>query len=1073
MWYNHSIMRLYLLALLALILTACNTTISPPPPIEEGHVDLSAWNFEKQGLIELNGEWEFYWQQHLKPDSFQANPAPIIDAYVSVPGELHDYELNGESLTGQGYATFRLNLIIEQPNRSYGLKMPDIGTAYQLWINGQPFVGSGVVGIDAESTTPHNLRQTVYFTPEKTNVELIIHQSNFHHRKGGIWHPIQFGLSHDIQRLEQQNIALDLFLFGSLLMMGLYHFGLYALRRKDVYALYFALFCTIVAIRIIVTSENFLATLQPNIPWVLLTKIEYLTFYVGLPIFATFVYHLYPQDYKRPIIQIVQLVGTSFSLIVILTSPNIFTHALLYYQLLTLIASCYLIYGLGLAIAHHREGAWLIAIGQIILFVTVINDILFANAVVHTGSLAPFGLLAFVFMQSLTLSLRQSRAFNKVETLSEKLTELHHELENANISLQEYSHTLEDKVSQRTQDLVQTNQKLQGEILERKNAQRETSVFSQIVRHIGYAIVNKNLIVQTSNPQFNQWVEDQPDTIAGLHVTEAFLELFGFEDELNKLFTAPEKIVALSRIFRSKEDDEQGSFFSINVERLHSSQELLLALISDETAHVHLERHLKQERNDLRLNIIQREQAELALRKAHKTLEKRVDELSTLNLITQTISNMLDLEAALNIVAKNITLIFNARSTGIALFQESQSELTIVAYHAQDEHAPSDIGLKISIEHNQMALHVLQTKQSLNIIQPQTSPLTAGSHDMLRERNTQGLLIIPIINRGELLGTLGVDTDQINHHFADEQILLAETITGQVAGFIANARLFDKIQRTNIRMQSELGLAQKMQYGLLPKPNLTCQDIVLVCHTTPAREVGGDFYNYHVFSENPAKYGVAVGDVSGKGVSAALLMATALAQLDSHLAKNLSPSAMMADLDLAIMPYTKPYRQNCALCYLELVVDRRQKNQPTEPNGRWQDEKDRRKTNNRYPCDYVLKTVNAGGIPPYIKRKNGGVEQSEIGGFALGQGLGAELGYQQQTVVLSRGDLVILTSDGVVEANNNVGLMLGFDRLEQIIQDGPTSDAQAMLSHINQTLFAFTGTAEQHDDMTIVVIEVN
>ncbi|MDM8528704.1 7TM diverse intracellular signaling domain-containing protein [Anaerolineales bacterium HSG24] len=1067
-------MRLYILTLLVLILTACNTTISPPPPVEEGRIDLSAWDFEEQGSVELNGEWEFYWQQHLKPDDFQTYPAPMIDSYVPVPSELSAYEINGEPLTGQGYATFRLNLTIEHPNQSYGLKIPETGSAYQLWVNGQPLVGSGAVGINAETTSPHNLRNVTFFTPKQPNTELIIHVSNFHHCNGGIWHPIHFGLSDDIGRQRQQNIALDLFLFGSLLIMGLYHFGLYVLRRKDTYTFYFGLFCTIIAIRTITTGENFLTILQPNVSWFLLIKVEYLTFYIGLPAFTTFVYYFYPQDYNRRIVKLLQLLGVIFGLIVVFTTPNIFTRTLPYYQLLTVAASFYVIYGLALSVIRHREGAVLITIGQLILLATVMNDILFANTIVHTGSLVPFGLLAFVFMQSLSLSLRQSRTFTKVETLSEELTQLHQQLEKANVDLQHYSYTLEEKVTQRTQDLAQTNQKLHDEIIEREQAQQKTAIFAQIVEHIGYAIVNKNLIVHTSNPQFNQWVENRPDTIAGLHVTETFLELFGLEDELNQLFTTPEKTVTLSRIFRSREGDEQGNYFTINFERLHASKNLLLALITDETVHAHLERHLTQERNELKLNIIQREQAELALRKAHKTLEKRVEELSILNLITQTISNMLDLDAALNIFAKNITLIFNARSTGIALFQENQLDLTIVAYYTQDKHAPSNVGRKTCVAHNQIALHVLKTRQSLNLTEPQTSPLTAGNHEMLQKQNTQGLLIIPIIIRGELLGTLGIDTDKVNYHFTDEQISLAETITGQVAGFIANARLFDKIQRTNTRMQKELSLAQKMQYGLLPKPNLTSQNIVLVCHTTPAREVGGDFYDYHVFSGEPVRYGIAVGDVSGKGVSAALLMATALAQLDSHLARKLSPAAMMAELDLAIMPYTKPYRQNCAMCYLELTVDRRQKNQPIRQVDEWRGTRDRRKElNSDHSSDYILQTVNAGGIPPYIKRENGSVEQSEIGGFALGQGLGAELGYQQQTVVLARGDMVILTSDGVVEANNDAGLMLGFDRLEQIMRDGPTSSAQAMLSHINQTLLAFTGTAEQHDDMTIVVIEIN
>jgi sigma-B regulation protein RsbU (phosphoserine phosphatase) len=92
-----------------------------------------------------------------------------------------------------------------------------------------------------------------------------------------------------------------------------------------------------------------------------------------------------------------------------------------------------------------------------------------------------------------------------------------------------------------------------------------------------------------------------------------------------------------------------------------------------------------------------------------------------------------------------------------------------------------------------------------------------------------------------------------------------------------------------------------------------------------------------------------------------------------------------------------------------------------------------------------------------------------LGGFALGQGLGAEHGYQQETVTLWTGDLFILTSDGVVEANNEAGELLGFDRLSQIIATGPTTSAQAMLDHLEAAISTFTGQAPQHDDMTIIV----
>jgi sigma-B regulation protein RsbU (phosphoserine phosphatase) len=250
-------------------------------------------------------------------------------------------------------------------------------------------------------------------------------------------------------------------------------------------------------------------------------------------------------------------------------------------------------------------------------------------------------------------------------------------------------------------------------------------------------------------------------------------------------------------------------------------------------------------------------------------------------------------------------------------------------------------------------------------------------------------------------------------------------------------------------VQNDLTLARQIQQSLLPAASPRWPGLELVCYTQPALEVGGDFYAYHASSQARvllSRYILAVGDVSGKGVSAALLMAASLSHFDASVSMTLSPAERLAYLDMALLPYTKSRRQNCALCYVELVG-----------------------INTVRP---VLKAINAGGIPPYLKHADGSVEWAAIGGFALGQGLGAQMGYQEISHVLAEGDMVILTSDGLVEATNAAPEMFGFERLEQAIIAGPTSSAAAMLDHLKAEIAAFVGEAEPHDDITIVVVQV-
>lgn len=245
-------------------------------------------------------------------------------------------------------------------------------------------------------------------------------------------------------------------------------------------------------------------------------------------------------------------------------------------------------------------------------------------------------------------------------------------------------------------------------------------------------------------------------------------------------------------------------------------------------------------------------------------------------------------------------------------------------------------------------------------------------------------------------------------------------------------------------IQHELSIAQAIQQSLLPRAEPTCPGFHLASHSLAAREVGGDWYTYHTLKNQ--RFAVAVGDVSGKGIPAALLMAVSLASYQAIVKQNLSPAKLLTTLDKEIKQYTQSTYQNCAMCYVEL--------------------------NLTHKTEVILSAANAGCIPPYIKHHQRAGEWIEIGGLPLGTGLGAETGYQEKMIPLSPGDMIIMTSDGVVEATTESREMFGFERLTETIENGPTTTAQAMLEHIQTTLATFTGEAEPSDDLTIVVLQV-
>ena len=249
------------------------------------------------------------------------------------------------------------------------------------------------------------------------------------------------------------------------------------------------------------------------------------------------------------------------------------------------------------------------------------------------------------------------------------------------------------------------------------------------------------------------------------------------------------------------------------------------------------------------------------------------------------------------------------------------------------------------------------------------------------------------------------------------------------------------------RLRRDLALAREIQTSLLPEPAPCWDGLELRCFSNPALEIGGDFYTYRASANRKvllSKYVLAVGDVSGKGVSAALLMATTLSKFDASLSLKLGPAELLAHLDRAILPYTKSRRQSCALCYVEIVG-----------------------ANTVRP---LMRLANAGCIPPYLKHADGSVEWIEAGGPPLGQGLGARSGYREVVRPLTKGDMIVLTSDGVVEARDRADELFGFERLEAAIAAGPAASTAAMLEHLKAAVAAFVGDQDPHDDVTIVVL---
>ena len=393
---------------------------SRAPKAVKGVVDLTGWNFETDGIADLSGEYAFYWRQHLSPTDFAAAKVPQPTRFMPVPSYWNMHAVDDAALPGDGYATYRLTVLMQPPSEPLAMKILEVATAYRLYINSERVVSVGQIGTDRTHTVPQLGPRIVAFDPAETRLEIILQVSNFHHRRGGAWQVITLGREQDIRGLNARKHIIDLFILGSIFIMALYHAGLYIFRSKDQAPLYFSIFGFLIALRLLTTEERYLLALMPGITWEVLLKLEYLAFYLAVPVFILYVRTMIPEISKR-LVQTIVIIGMAFSAAVIFTPARFFSHTLNSYQVVTLAAMLYVGY-LFIRIPMGRSIEKIVFLsGFIILGAAVVNDILHVGRVIHTAFLTPTGFFCFILSQVMLLSYRSSQTLTQVETQSEEL----------------------------------------------------------------------------------------------------------------------------------------------------------------------------------------------------------------------------------------------------------------------------------------------------------------------------------------------------------------------------------------------------------------------------------------------------------------------------------------------------------------------------------------------------------------------------------------------------------------------------------------------------------------------------
>jgi signal transduction histidine kinase len=437
--------------IIALILLGCSLLLNGcaakpenvKPAAVHGELDLREWSFLKQGELPLSGQWTFYGKQLLTPEDISHS---TNKSYVMVPRSWNSYPASFGFKDGRGYATYQLTVFIPPTDKVLSLRVPNIFSAYKLWVNGKEVASAGTVGTSRSTSSPEQYPRIVSFDGQTDKVEIVIQVSNFQHRKGGIWVDFKLGDSNHIVDSQMKATAQEMAILGSLVIIGVYHIGLYAFRRQERFTLYFGLLCLFVAARASVTGDSYFVQLFP-ISWEAALKIEYISFSLSAVTGFLYVHCLFPLLASKRFARIVIAIGMVLCMFVLVSPAIAYSKMLPLFQVFVLGTSLYALLILIKAQIHKREGATFVLTGVAVFVLTVMNDMLFYNEWMVTYQLVPLGLFFFMLMQSFIISSRFSAALRRVGQVSDELREL-------NVHL-------EERIEERTEALSRTNETLE------------------------------------------------------------------------------------------------------------------------------------------------------------------------------------------------------------------------------------------------------------------------------------------------------------------------------------------------------------------------------------------------------------------------------------------------------------------------------------------------------------------------------------------------------------------------------------------------------------------------------------
>lgn len=413
----------------------------------------------------------------------------------------------------------------------------------------------------------------------------------------------------------------------------------------------------------------------------------------------------------------------------------------------------------------------------------------------------------------------------------------------------------------------------------------------------------------------------------------------------------------------------------------------------------------------------------------NRRLKHAVQELSILNDLARAIGGSLDPQEIINTIIRR----------SLRAISAEQGVITLVDQEANDPMKTFVRAMDSSVEHEEF--HLTQSllgwmhlnKKPLLVNSPRTDDRFRG---VTWDDSISTLVCVPMMIKSELKGVITAYNKKGGAGFTEDEQRLLSIIAAQSAQVVENARLNER-ERQLLKMQEEIRLASKIQNDLLPKAAPDIPGYEIAGRSIPAQVVGGDYFDF--IPVNDHRLAICVGDVSGKGLPASLLMANTQATLRGQTFINPSARECMERSNKLLFDSTSPDKF-VTMFYSVLDVSSHQ-----------------------------LSYSNAGHDIPYLLSPAGPLKRLNVGGVPLS--MLEQFPFQEETIAMQPGDLLVICSDGIPEAMDVNQVQFTDEKLSLLLDTLRAASAVDVIDGIVAAVRKHAGTAPQADDMTVVVVK--